>query len=375
MIFEPYYYQQYAIDFILNTPNAGLFLDLGMGKTVIILSAIEKLMYDYFDVSRVLVIAPLAVAKNVWGQEIKKWEHLKNLTYSLAIGTKKERDEALKAKADIYIINRENVPDLVKDFGHKWVWDFVVIDELSSFKSSKAQRFRELRKVRRYIKRIVGLTGTPAPNGLLDLWPQIYLLDEELSLGRTITGYREKYFLPDKRNATTIFSWKLKDGAEIEIYDKISNCCISMKSAEYLQLPEKLSVSHSVNLPETVKEKYKQLERDMLLPYADGDVDAGTAGILVNKLLQLCGGSVYDENGGVKNFHDEKLIKLEQLIEEANGQPVIVFYAYKHERERILAKFPEAVDVKSENAVERWNAGTPVRFRFYWRIPRAPGTD
>jgi len=328
-----------------------------MGKTVITLTAIEKLVRDYFDVVKVLVIAPLEPAKETWPAELKKWDHLKDLTASLVIGPEKERRAALAAEAEIYIINRENVPWLVDLYRQRWPFDMVVIDELSSFKSSKAVRFRELKKVRRHIRRIIGLTGTPSSNGLLDLWAQVYLLDFGKSLGRTITGYREEYFLPDKRNATTIFSWKPKAGAEEEIYKRLDGLCISMKSSDHLQLPDRLPIQHEVRLAPGVMKQYRQLERDMLLPFADGDIDAGTAGILTNKLLQLCGGSVYDENGGVKEFHDAKLKKLEQLIEEANGQPVLVFYAYKHERDRILKRFPEAVDIKTEGAVTRWNAG------------------
>lgn len=357
MKYEPYAYQEYAEKFIIENKGAGIFLDMGMGKSAVTLSAVDKLVRDYFEITKVLVIAPLEPARNTWPSELAKWDHLKGLTYSLTLGSEKERIAALRKDAEIYIINRENVQWLVDYYKSRWPFDMVVADELSSFKSSKSRRFRELKKVRRYIKRFVGLTGTPSPNGLLDLWPQVYLIDEGEALGKTITGYREKYFLPDKRNATTIFSWKLKDGAEEAIYEKLTGCCISMKSSEYLQLPEKLSISHDVELPDKVKAQYLKLKKDMLLSFADGDVDAGTAGILVNKLLQLCGGSVYDENGGVKDFHDEKLKKLEQLIEEANGRPVIVYYAYKHERDRILARFPEATEVKATNAVERWNAG------------------
>jgi len=305
MIFTPYDYQLYAENFILEHDGAGLLLDMGMGKTAITLTAVERLLRDSFDVTKVLVIAPLKPAAETWPAEIQKWEHLQGLTYSLVLGSEKDRTAALEKEADIYIVNRENVVWMVNFYKKKWPFDMMVIDELLSFKSPKAQRFRALKRVRAMINRIVGLTGTPAPNGLLDLWAQLYLID----------------------------------------------------GGEYLKLPERLFIRHEVELPAEVKEQYKQLERDMLLPFADGDIDAGSAGILVNKLLQLCGGCVYDENGGVKEFHSVKLDKLEQLIEEANGRPVLVFYAYRHERERIMAKFPEAVDIKEENAVTRWNAG------------------
>lgn len=357
MKYEPFYYQEFAEQFILDNAEVGLFLDMGMGKTAITLSAVEKLLRDYFDAAHVLVIAPLEPAKKTWPAELKKWDSLDGLTASLVAGSAKERLEALRVNADIHIINRENAQWLVNHYRTRWPFDMVVIDELSSFKSSKAARFKALRKVRKYVKRIVGLTGTPSPNGLLDLWAQVYLLDGGKALGRTFTSYRERYFEPDARNATTIFSWKLKDGAEEEIYKRLDGLCISMKSSDYLQLPERLDIRHEVELPQSAMEQYRQLERDMLLPFADGDIDAGTAGILTNKLLQFCGGSVYDENGAVKEFHNAKLDKLEQLVEEANGQPVLVFYAYKHERDRILARFPQAVDVKDKNAIERWNAG------------------
>lgn len=357
MRYEPYYYQEYAEQFIIEHPAAGVFLDMGMGKTVITLTVTEKLLHDYFDARKVLIIAPLKPAKETWPTELRKWDHLSDISWATVIGSEKERLAGLAADAEVYIINRENVPWLVDLYRKKWPFDMVVIDELSSFKSSKALRFRELKKVRKYIKRIVGLTGTPAPNGLLDLWPQVYLLDEGKALGRTITGYREQYFVPDKRNATTIFSWKIKDGAEEEIYKRLDGLCISMDSADYLDLPERIPVYHDVPMSKKSTDLYKQLERDMSLPYADGDIDAGTAAILFNKLLQLSGGAVYNENGEVREFHNEKLEALDRLIEEANGQPVLVFYAYKHELERIMAQYPEAVDIKDEGVVDRWNRG------------------
>ena len=328
-----------------------------MGKTVIALTAIEKLIRDYFEATRVLVIAPLKPAKETWPAELAKWDHLKGLRCSLVLGSEKERVEALAKDAEIYIINRDNVVWLVNHYKKRWPFKCVVIDELSSFKSSKSQRFRALKKVRPLIERVVGLTGTPSPNGLLDLWAQAYLLDLGQALGKTVTGYRDRYFFPDKRNATTIFTWRPKEGAEKKIYKALEGCCISMDSAEHLELPKRMFINHEIDLPEDVKSQYVRLEREMILPFADGDVDAGSAGILTNKLLQLCGGSVYDENKAVKHFHDEKLKKLEQLVEEANGQPVLVFYAYKHERDRILGMFPQAVEATTDNVVEKWDAG------------------
>ena len=357
MKYEPFEYQRFTERFIVEHESAGVFLDMGMGKTVTTLTAINELKYDYFAVNKVLVIAPLNTAKNVWPAEIEKWDHLRGLTYSVVLGSQDARMRALAEDVDIYIINRENVPWLVQLYGRRWPFDMVVVDELSSFKSSKAQRFRALKKVRPMIHRFVGLTGTPAPNGLLDLWAQVYLLDGGAALGRTITGYREKYFDPDKRNVTTIFSWKPKPFAEEEIYARLEGLCASLSSQDFLELPERRFIRHQVKLPPEAKESYKRLERDTLLPFADGDIDGATAAILRNKLLQLAGGAVYDENGGVKEFHDAKLQALDDLIEEANGQPVLVFYNYKHELGRMLARYPQAISIKEDGAVERWNRG------------------
>lgn len=357
MEYKPYYYQAFAENFILNNAAAGLLLDMGMGKTAISLTAADKLLFDYFAVRKVLVIAPLKPARETWPPEAKKWDHLRHLRFSLILGSKKERIAACGKDADIYIINREQVVWLVDYYKSAWPFDMVIIDELSSFKSSKAQRFRALKKVRKYITRIVGLTGTPSPNGMLDLWPEMYLLDEGKALGKTLTGYRETYFVPDKRNATTIFSWKPKDGAEDAIYERLGGLCISMKSSDYLKLPDRLMLRREFELSEKAAELYHTLERDTLLPFADGDIDAPTAAILTNKLLQLAGGAAYDENGNVKVLHEDKLEALDQLIEEANGQPVLVFYAFRHELERILARYPEAVDIKEKDAVTRWNQG------------------
>lgn len=357
MKFEAKYYQQYCIDKIIEQPELGLLLDMGMGKTAIALTAVEHLVYDYFSVRKVLVIAPLKPAIETWPTEVEKWDHLKHIITSLVLGDKESRLKALEKDAELYIVNRENVQWLVDHYKKKWPFDMVVIDELSSFKSSKAQRFKALKRVRPYIKRIVGLTGTPSPNGLLDLWPQMYLLDAGEALGKTLTSYREKWFVPDKRNATTIFSWKPKEGAEEEIYKKLESLCISMKTADYLQLPERLDIRHEIEPSKATMELYKKLERDMIIPYEDGDIDAGSAAILVNKLLQVAGGAAYDENGNTKILHNEKLEALDILLEEANGQPVLLFYSYKHERDRIIERHPEAVDVKEATAVKEWNAG------------------
>jgi len=355
--YKPYDYQKYAENFILEHSSAGLFLDMGMGKSVITLTAVQKLLHDYFSVRKVLVIAPLEPAKNTWPVEIHKWNHLNDLKAVSVIGSLDTRLTALNTEADIYIINRENVVWLVDLYKNKWPFDMVVIDELSSFKSSKAQRFRALKRVRKYINRIVGLTGTPAPNGLLDLWPQIYLLDGGKALGKTLTEYRNCWFVPDKRNQTIIYSWKPVPGAEQNIYKMLDGLCVSMKTADYLKLPERLDIRHEIDMPPKAAKMYRRLEKDMLLTFEDGDIDAPTAAILTNKLMQAAGGAAYDENGNVKEFHSAKLDYLDRLIEEANGQPILIFYSYKHERDRIIKRHPEAVDVKSDNAVKLWNDG------------------
>ncbi|MCR6614763.1 DEAD/DEAH box helicase [Bacillus amyloliquefaciens] len=357
MKFKPHQYQEHAIKHIIDTHAAGLFLDMGMGKTVSTLTAVSDLLYDYFDVSNVLVIAPLRVAEDTWSRESEKWDHTSYLKVSKVLGPESSRIMALDMKADIYVINRENVEWLVNFYGKKWPFDMVVIDELSSFKSSKAKRFRALKKVRPFIKRIVGLTGTPAPNSLIDLWPQMYLLDQGGRLGKTVTSYREKYFQPDQRNRTVIYSWKLKEGAEKAIHEKVSDICISMQARDWLQLPERIDNIVKVRMTDKVKAKYKQLEKDLLLPFLDGDVVADTAAVLSNKLLQLANGAVYDENGEIQKLHDEKLNALEDIVDAANGKPILVFYSYKHDLERIQQKFKKAKTLDSSREIADWNNG------------------
>lgn len=359
MIFKPHNYQEYAKEWIIEKPSSGLFLDLGMGKTVCTLTAVEELLYDYFDVAKVLIIAPLRVAEDTWSSEVEKWEHLKNLKISKVLGKEETRIIALKENADIYVINRENVEWLVEYLGKGWFFDMVVIDELSSFKSPKSNRFKALKKVRPFIKKIVGLTGTPAPNGLLDLWSQVYLLDGGERLGKTLTGYRDRYFQPDKRNQTVIFSWKPVEGAEDRVYEKLKDICISMKASDYLELPERINNSIMVQLPKIAEEKYKKLEKELLLPLEEADVVANTAAVLTNKLLQMANGAVYDENGEVKEIHDAKLKTLDDVIEAANGKSVLVFYSYKHDLDR-LSKHLKNKDFRVLNTskdIEDWNKG------------------
>ena len=355
MKYNPHNYQAYSTDFIINHKAAGLFLEQGLGKTVITLTAIWILLYDYFDATKVLVIAPLRVARDTWSRECEKWEHLRGLSISKVVGSERERKMALYQKADIYVINRENVEWLIKN--KEWDFDTVIIDELSSFKSPSSKRFRALKKVRHKIKRIVGLTGTPAPNGLLDIWSQIYLLDGGERLGRTYSGYRSRYFHPQKYvNGGIPTDYQINEDAEEKIYEKISDICISMKALEYLKMPECIFNKVPIELDEKEMKLYRQLERDLLLPLDDSEVDAVNAAVLSNKLLQMAGGAVYDEFGDVKTIHDKKLDALEDLIEAANGKPVLVYYGFKHERDRIKNRF-DVGEINTSEDIAKWNRG------------------
>ena len=347
-------YQRYGVKFIIEHHISALFLDCGLGKTITTLTAIEELMYDKFEISKVLIIAPLRVAMTTWDGEMNKWEHMKSLRISKVLGSVAERDMALKSNADIYIINRENVEWLITNYNFDF--DMVVIDELSSFKSHQSKRFKALRKVRPRVKRIVGLTGTPAPNGLMDLWAEINILDMGERLGRYITRYRDEYFRPDKRNGMVIYSYKPLPDSEKRIYEKLSDICISMSAVDYLDMPERVDNIITVSMSDKEYRLYKKLERDMLLPFVDGDIDAVNAAALSNKLLQMANGAAYDENGKVKRIHSRKLDALEDLIEAANGKPVLVYYSYKHDRDRIMERFP-AREIKTEQDIIDWNAG------------------
>ena len=347
-------YQKYGVEFILTHPISALFLECGLGKTVTTLTAVEELIYDRFEVGKVLIIAPLRVAMTTWTGETEKWEHLKRLRLSRVLGSAAEREQALKADADVYIINRENVEWLVNNY--EFNFDMVVIDELSSFKSHQSKRFKALRKVRPKVKRIVGLTGTPAPNGLMDLWAEINILDMGQRLSRYISRYRYEYFKPDKRNGMVIYSYKPLPDAEERIYDKLSDICISMKASDHLKMPDRVDNVIVVEMNEKEREMYKTLEKEMLLPFADGDIDAVNAAALTNKLLQMANGAAYDENGNVRNIHSRKLDALEDLIEAANGKPVLVYYSYRHDRDRIMDRFP-AREIRTDKDIKDWNAG------------------
>lgn len=356
MKFIPHDYQQYAIDFIKNNEIAAILLDMGLGKTSITLTAVNDLIFDSFEVSKVLVIAPLRVARDTWPAEIKKWDHLKHLRYSVAVGSESERLAALRKEADIYIINRENVDWLVNKSRVSFDFDMVVIDELSSFKSHQSKRSKSLLKVRPFIKRIVGLTGTPSSNGLMDLWAQFRILDMGKRLGRYITHYRNAYFLPDKRSADRIYTYKPADGAEQMIYDRISDITISMKSADYLELPE--CIINEVPVFMDVKEKriYETFKEDMVAKIKDEEIDAANAAVLSGKLLQMANGCIYDEDKKAIKIHDRKLDALEDLIESANGKPLLVAYWFQHDLARIKERFPVR-EIKTSKDIEDWNQG------------------
>lgn len=342
MEYKPHAYQAYATQRILDTPYIALLLEMGLGKTVSTLTAIDLLLNDYFDADRVLVIAPLRVADDTWSREVEKWDHLRHLSISKILGSVDQRRKALKQDADIWVINRENVVWLVSELGTSWDFDTVVIDELSSFKNSSSKRFRALRRVRPMMKRVIGLTGTPAPNSLIDLWPQIYLLDKGERLGKTITAYRDRYFIPGERSGHVVYKWHQKKESEERIYEAIKDIAVSMKSEDWLDLPPRIDRNVVVRLSDKAKEQYKKLERDLLLPFQDSDVVASTAAVLSNKLLQMASGAVYDEDRGIKEIHEAKLDALEDLIEAAQGKPIMIFYNFKHSLSRIQERFPQA---------------------------------
>lgn len=353
MKYKAHDYQAYAARFITEHPVSCLMLDMGLGKTVITLSAVWELLFDYFAVAKVLVIAPKRVAENTWPAEIMKWEHLSGIRFCVATGDRKQREKALESPADIYIINRENVAWLAEN--HSCRFDMIVVDELSSFKSPKAQRFKALRKIRPMAKRIVGLTGTPGDP--MDLWAEIGILDMGERLGRYIGRYRERFFVPDKRNREVIFSYKPREGAEDEIYRLISDITISMKAADYLIMPECIRNQNEVHMSEAEEQLYGTLERDMILRFGEGeDVDAANAAALSGKLQQMANGAVYDESGNVKLIHDRKLDALEDMIESSGGRPLLVAYWYKHDRDRIRERFDVRCIERAED-IRDWNAG------------------
>lgn len=361
MKYNPHSYQEYATDFIDKNPVSCLLLDMGLGKTAITLTAICDLLFDSFEAHRVLVIAPLRVARDTWPDELRKWEHLSDLRFSVAVGTEAERKAALRAKADIYIINRENVQWLIEDSGIQFNYDTVVIDELSSFKNHQSKRFRSLMKVRPKVKRIIGLTGTPSSNGLMDLWAEYRLLDMGQRLGRFIGQYRTAHFTPDKRNGQVIFSYKPLIDAERQIYEKITDITISMKSTDHLEMPKLVTAEYPVTLSGKERERYDDLKQDLVLKLAGGDVTAANAAALSGKLCQMANGAVYGDDGIIHHIHDRKLDALEDLIEAANGKPVLVAYWFKHDLERISTRLKDRhipfTKLDTSGSITSWNEG------------------
>ncbi|EAC2291261.1 ATP-dependent helicase [Listeria monocytogenes] len=349
-------YQNYSKNWIIDHPAAGLLLDMGLGKTLTTLMAINELKYDYLEIDSVLVIAPLKVAQKTWSDEVKKWSQLSHLRVSKVIGPEKKRLEALNAKADIYLINVEQVVWLVEHFGRKWPFKMVVIDELSAFKNPQAKRFKALRQVRPLIRRVVGLTGTPAPNSLIDLWPQMYLLDRGERLEKHVTKYRNKYFTAGQHNGYTVYSWTLRPGAENSIFEKISDLCISMKAKDFLRLPPRTDNIIEVSMSAEETNKYKVLEKELVLTLPEGEIVAVNAAVLSNKLLQLAGGAIYDEDKNVQHIHDRKLEALEDIIEESQGEPILIFYYFKHDLERLKSRFKDLRTLESDETIDEWNS-------------------
>ncbi len=352
-------YQEYAVKFIEEHPVSALLLDMGLGKTITTLTAINNLMFDMFEVRKVLIIGPLRVARDTWPAEIEKWEHLRHLRYSVVIGTPDERKAALNTDADIYIINRENVDWLVSNTNFDY--DMVVIDELSSFKNHQSKRFKALMKVRPKVKRIVGLTGTPASNGLMDLFAEFKLLDMGERLGRFIGQYRNVYFKPDKPNGHIVYSYKPLPDAEERIYEKISDITVSMKAVDHLKMPELISNEYTVKMSEAEKEKYNELKDELILEVQNSEITAANAAALSNKLCQMSNGAIYDDENNIIPIHNRKLDALEDIIESANGKPVLVAYWFKHDRTRIAERLNKLgivyQEIKSSESIKNWNSG------------------
>lgn len=361
MEFKPHDYQKYATEFIESHPIAAVILQMGLGKTVCTLTAIEHLIYDTFEVSKVLIVAPLRVAKVTWSDEIDKWDHLSHLTYSVAVGSEKERLSALKKKADLYMINRENLQWLIEKSGLPFDYDMVVLDELSSFKSWQSKRFRAFMKVRPKVQRVVGLTGTPSSNGLMDLFAEFKCLDMGERLGRFITQYRNAFFIPDRMNGQVVYSYKPRPFAEEEIYRRIGDITISMKALDHLKMPELIENRYPVYMDDGEKQQYESMKKDLILPYLENEaITAANAAALSGKLCQMANGAVYSDEGSVAHIHDRKLDALEDIIEAAQG-PILLCYWFKHDLERITKKLDELkveyARISSDGSIRMWNEG------------------
>ena len=356
--FTPYPHQLAGIDWIVDHPACALLWGMGTGKTVTTLTAIDRLLNDYLEDGPVLVIAPKRVALDTWTTESQGWAHLSHLRVATVVGTAKQRQDALASRADIYVINRENVVWLLDELGSRWPFPIVVVDELSSFKSAQAKRWKALRRVRGRIRRFIGLTGTPRPNGLEDLWPQLYLLDQGERLGKTLGAFRARYLIPEKSNGPIVYSYRPKEGAEDEVYSRIGDICMSIKKEDVLKLPGQIYTDVTVRPPAALLKKYKAFEKDKVLECldADGEIVAGSAAALTNKLLQFANGAIYDLDGQVHELHDLKLDALEELVEQAGGDPVLILYAYQHDEARIRQRI-DCRKLDTSEDIRDWNAG------------------
>lgn len=361
--FTPYPHQRDGIHWILARRACALLWGMGTGKTVTTLTAINLILNDLLEDGPVLVIAPKRVAENTWSKECSKWEHLRHLRVCKIMGTAKQRIAAVHSIfegpfADLYVVNRENVVWLVETLGNRWPFPIVVIDELSSFKSAQAKRWKALRRVRGRIRRLIGLTGTPRPNGLEDLWPEVYLLDQGERLGRTLGTFRTRYLVPEKMNGHIVYSYRPKEGAEAEVYDRLADICMSIRKEDVLKLPGQIYEDIELNAPAALLKRYKQFERDKVMECLgeDGEIVAGSAAALTNKLLQFANGAIYDQDGEVHHLHDIKLDALEEMLEEAGGDPVLVLYAYKHDRDRIRERIT-CRELDTPEDIDAWNRG------------------
>ncbi len=361
MKFNPHKYQEFAINYLKTHPIAAVFLGCGMGKTSIALTAIEEMLHDTFEIRKALIVAPIRVAKVSWPDEIQKWDHLKDLKYSVAVGSKKERMAALQADAEIYIINRECLSWLIEDSGLPFDYDFICLDELSGFKNWQSKRFKSFMKVRPKVRRVIGLTGTPSSNGLMDLFAEFRCLDMGQRLGRFIGQFRETFFKPDRFNGPVVYSYKPLPGAEDEIYRRISDITISMKQLDYLDMPELINSEYTVTLDPAEQKKYDGMKKDLVLQLNDSEITAANAASLSGKLTQMANGAVYADDGSTIHIHDKKLDALEDIIEAANGRPVLVAYWYKHDLERITKRLDKLkIDygrISSEGSIRMWNEG------------------
>ena len=356
MKYQPHDYQKYATQFIIDHPVAAILLQMGLGKSVITLTAIQQLLASG-SVHKVLVVGPLRVARDTWPAEIEKWDHLSRLEYSVAVGTESERRAALMLDVPIHIINRENVQWLIESSHIPFEYDMIVIDELSSFKNHQAKRFKSLMKQRHRVSRVVGLTGTPSSNGLMDLFAEYKLLDMGKRLGRFITQYRQDFFVPDKCGYDRVYSWKPRPGAEQEIYRRIGDITVSMKSVDFLKMPECVINRVPVAMDSNERELYDELKTELVLSLGDDIIDAKNAAALSGKLTQMSNGAVYSEAGDAIRLHDRKLDALEDLIEAANGNPVLVAYWYQHDIQRIQERFPKVRTLRTSRDIADWNAG------------------